>query len=57
MKRKTTVRIFQETNWQNHTRDGLDKVYKGKLTERNKISTNNSTKERHKDQLFQSKNK
>ena len=47
MGRKTTVRIFQATNWRNFTqgeRDGSE----GRPEEWNWISSNGSTKQRHK---------
>ena len=47
MGRKTSVRIFQATNWRNLTREDLDMVKKEKLLERNWISSNNSKKQRH----------
>ena len=51
MGRKTTVWIFQATNKQNLTQENLDMAKKEKSFEKNWISSNSSTKQRHKDQL------
>ena len=49
MGRKAIVWIFQAANMQNLTLEDLDMTKKRKSLERNKISSNNSTKHRHKD--------
>ena len=57
MERKTTVGIFRVTNKQNPSREDLDMAKKEKAKERNSFFSNNSTKQRHKNQLCQSKNR
>ena len=52
MRRKTTVLMFQATNWQDFTRENPDMANKEKLQERNRISLNSSIKQRHKDELY-----
>ena len=49
MWRKTTVWIFQATNHRHLTGKKLDMAKKGKPFERDWISTNSCTKQRHKD--------
>ena len=51
MGRKITVRIFQATNERNLTEEVLHMAKKGKLYEKNWISSNSSTKQRQKDKL------
>ena len=48
MGRKTIVWTFQATNKRNITRENLDMTLKGKPLERNWISSDSSTKQRHK---------
>ena len=50
MVRKTTLWTFEMTNKQHLTRENMDVAKKRKLYERNRISPNSSTKERHKNQ-------
>ena len=48
MGRKTTVWIFQETNWWDYTQEDQDMAMKGKSQE---INSNSSKSQCHKDQL------
>ena len=50
--RKTTVRIFQATNKWCLTREEQDIAKKGKFKARDLISSDGSTNQRHKYQLF-----
>ena len=51
MGRKTTVWIFRETSKWNLTQEDLDMATKGKPEERNWISANSNTKQRHKNHV------
>ena len=44
MIRKTTVRIFQETSWQDSTWEDMDMAKEKKAQEKNGIAFNSSTK-------------
>ena len=57
MGRKTTLCAFEMTNEQHLTRENLDVAKKRKLQERNGISPNSSSGQRHKNQSYQSKNR
>ena len=57
MGRKTTVWPFQAINKRNLTRENLDVAMKRKRFERNRISSDSNTKQRHGDSLYQSKNR
>ena len=49
MRSKTTVRTFQAANKRNLTRENFDMAKQGKPYERNLISFDSNTKQRHKD--------
>ena len=57
MGRKTTLRAFLTTNKQHLTRQNLVVIKKRKFSEINRISHNSRTKQRHKNQLYQSQNR
>ena len=57
MGRKTTLWTSQTTNKQNLTQENLGMAKKGKTWERTWIFSDNRTKQRHKDQLYQSENR
>ena len=57
MGRKITLWIFQATNKRNIPRKNMDMAMKGKPKGRNPISSDNSTEQRHKNLLCQSKNR
>ena len=57
MRRKTTLWTFEVTNKRHPTRDNIDKAKAGKPSEKNLISINSNTKQRHKDQQYQSNNR
>ena len=54
---KTTAWIFQAINKRNFTQKTLDMAKKLKPFERNRISSDSNTKQRHRDSLYQSKNR
>ena len=54
MERKTTVWVFQATNYQNLT--GKDQLRKGTIKKGTKSFYNSGTKQNHKDQLYLSEN-